>query len=65
MTYRVEIRSRVLKQIQKLPPPLQQRLSAAIDALATEPKPPGSTKLVGERRMWRIKLVRAHHPARC
>jgi len=33
-TYRIEIASRVLKQIQKLEPQLQERIPAAIDTLA-------------------------------
>jgi mRNA interferase RelE/StbE len=35
---------------------LKARISAAIEALATEPRPAGSKKLKGEDHAWRVRV---------
>lgn len=39
-----------------LPRHEQQRVRAAIDLLATEPRPPGASKLAGEHRTYRVRV---------
>ncbi len=55
MGYRVEFAPGARRQFGKLPRPVQVRLGARIDALATNPLPPGSEKLAGEEALWRIR----------
>lgn len=54
--YRVEIARRAARALSALPRPEQQRVRAAIDLLTTEPHPPLATKLVGERRAYRVRV---------
>lgn len=56
MTYRVEFTSAAARQVKKLPRPARDRVLAAIEALAADPRPPGSTKLVGEESAWRLRV---------
>jgi mRNA interferase RelE/StbE len=55
-TYRVEIARRAVKVLAALPRREQQRIRAAIDLLAGEPRPPTTTKLVGEVRAYRVRV---------
>ena len=45
--YRVEIASRVAKELADLPKGVRLRIAMAIDALADDPRPPGAKKLTG------------------
>jgi mRNA interferase RelE/StbE len=54
--YTVEIARRAVKSITALPRPEQQRVRAAIDLLADEPRPPGCTKLSGEDSVYRVRI---------
>jgi mRNA interferase RelE/StbE len=54
--YRVEIARRALKALTALPRGEQQRVRAAIDLLADNPRPPGCTKLVGEDDAYRVRV---------
>lgn len=54
--YTVEVARRAVKSIAKLPRPEQQRVRAAIDLLADEPRPPGCTKLAGEDSVYRVRI---------
>ncbi|HSL57674.1 MAG TPA: type II toxin-antitoxin system mRNA interferase toxin, RelE/StbE family [Acidimicrobiales bacterium] len=45
-----------MKSIVTLPRPEQQRIRAAIDLLADEPRPSGCTKLVGEDSVYRVRI---------
>lgn len=54
--YRVEIARRAVKAIVKLPRQDQQRVRAAIELLADEPRPPGCTKLTGEDSVYRVRV---------
>ena len=46
-TYRVELAPGAERQLRRLPPGEAARLQAPILALATEPRPPGVTNIVG------------------
>lgn len=56
--YALYVRRRVDKNLEKLPQEIQDRLNAAIDKLADEPRPPGSTPLKGTDSDWRIWVGR-------
>ena len=53
--YRVEIARRALKSIAALPRKDQQRIRAAIDLLADNPRPPGCVAMAGETRAYRVR----------
>jgi mRNA interferase RelE/StbE len=55
MVYRVEIAPTVLRQLHTLDPPGRRRIQAAIELLATEPRPPSARKLVGGEGEWRVR----------
>ena len=55
MTYRVEAaRSRVRKQLKRIPKSDLQRIAKAVMALADDPYPPGALQL--ERDVYRIRV---------
>lgn len=56
MTYRVEFTSAAARQVKKLPRPARDRLLASIESLSNDPRPPGSTKLVGEETARRLRI---------
>jgi len=56
MKYRVGITEAANRELDKLDPPLQRRLRAAMSALAYIPRPPGAIMLRGEREHWRIRV---------
>jgi len=54
MTYQVVLAPSAARRLRKFDPPVRRRLQAAIELLATEPRPPAATRLVGgggERRV--------------
>jgi mRNA interferase RelE/StbE len=53
--YRVEIARRAVKSIAALPRNEQQRIRAAIDLLADNPRPPGCVALTGEAHAYRVR----------
>ena len=55
MTYRVEIATAAVRQLRKLDRPAQRRVQAAIELLATEPRPNGARKLVGGNGELRVR----------
>ncbi|MEW6155470.1 MAG: type II toxin-antitoxin system RelE/ParE family toxin [Actinomycetota bacterium] len=55
-TYRVEIARRAVKALTGLPRKEQQRVRAAIDLLAADPRPPGCVALTGEDRAYRVRV---------
>ena len=55
MTYRVEVAPAALRQLRKLDRTAQRRVQAAIELLATEPRPSGAKKLVGGNGEWRVR----------
>lgn len=56
MTWRLEITERAVKQIAKLDKPIRERVVRAIDGLATDARPQGATRLVGQDDVWRIRV---------
>lgn len=55
--YRVQIARRAVKTLAALPRREQQRIRAAVDLLADEPRPPGCTALVGEPHTYRVRIA--------
>jgi mRNA interferase RelE/StbE len=55
VTYRIEVTPAAVRQLRKLDPPTRRRIQAAIELLATEPRPPGAKKLVGGEGEWRVR----------
>ncbi len=53
--YRVEVARRAIRELATLARPEQQRVRAAIDLLAQDPRPPGCVRLSGERRTYRVR----------
>ncbi|MEW6871259.1 type II toxin-antitoxin system RelE/ParE family toxin [Trueperella pyogenes] len=56
MRYHVEFTSAAARQVKKLSRPTRERVLSAAEALAANPRPQGSRKLVGEQRAWRIRI---------
>jgi len=54
--YSVEIARRAIRSIAGLPPKEQNRIRAAIDLLAAEPRPPGCVALSGEESVYRVRV---------
>lgn len=54
--YRVEISPVAAKELGSLPKPVQSRIKVKVLALAADPRPSGSTKLVGTRSSWRVRI---------
>ena len=55
MTYRVEILRSAAKELQRIHPVDRVRIIAALQNLATDPRPTGSKKLTN-RPAWRIRI---------
>lgn len=55
MTYRIEFAPAAARQLRKLDPQARRRIQAAIELLATQPRPPGATQLVGGGGEWRVR----------
>lgn len=54
--YRVLLERAAEKDLRKLSPQVHDRVLAAIQGLAADPRPPGCRKLVGSRNDWRIRV---------
>jgi mRNA interferase RelE/StbE len=55
VTYRIEVAPAALRQLRKLDSQARRRVQAAIELLASEPRPPGATKLSGGEGEWRVR----------
>ena len=55
MTYEVALAPAAARQLRKVDPQVRRRLQAAIELLATEPRPPAATPLVGGAGEWRVR----------
>ena len=55
MSYRIELSPAAVRQLRKLDRVAQRRVQAAIELLATEPRPGGAKKLVGGDGGWRVR----------
>ena len=56
MTYTIEYRSSVKKDMRRLDAETVRRIDAAILALAENPRPPKCVKLAGNSDLWRIRV---------
>ena len=55
MTYQVALAPAAARQLRKFDPQVRRRIQAAIELLATEPRPPTATRLVGGAGEWRVR----------
>ena len=55
-TYHVDIARRAVKALAALPRREQQRIRAAIDLLADNPRPPGCVAMTGEAHAYRVRV---------
>ncbi len=55
MTYRVTLAPAAARQLRKFDPQVRRRLQAALELLATNPRPPAATQLVGGSGEWRVR----------
>lgn len=53
--HRIELAPAAQRQLRRLPPGEAARLRPPILSLATEPRPPGATKLAGTD-LWRLRV---------
>ena len=56
MPYTVEVAPPAVKSLRSLDRTTRRRLTAAIDALADDPRPPGCAKMKGEDDLWRVRV---------
>lgn len=54
--YEVQFARSAAKEFRSLPTELKHRVGAAIDNLIEDPRPPGVRKLVGHKRLYRIRV---------
>ncbi len=55
VTYRITLAPPAARQLRKFDPQVRRRIQAALELLATEPRPPAATRLVGGSGEWRIR----------
>lgn len=55
MRYRIEVAPPAARQLRKLDVQARQRVQAAIELLADEPRPAGAKKLAGGEGEWRVR----------
>ncbi|HEY2041637.1 MAG TPA: type II toxin-antitoxin system RelE/ParE family toxin [Jatrophihabitans sp.] len=55
MDYTVTLSPAAARQLRKFDPQARRRLQAAIDLLATNPRPPSAKQLVGGSGEWRVR----------
>ena len=56
MIYRVLLERAAEKDLDRLTSQIHDRVIAAIQSLATNPRPPGCRKLAGSKNDWRIRV---------
>ncbi len=56
MSYAIEWRPSARKEVRRLDPPVRRRVITAIEALAEDPRPPGSITLTGSPGWRRIRI---------
>jgi mRNA interferase RelE/StbE len=54
--HRIVFKPRARRDLAKLPRAVAERIARAIDALSSQPRPPGCKKLAGEDDLWRIRV---------
>ncbi|MEP6815238.1 MAG: type II toxin-antitoxin system RelE/ParE family toxin [Marmoricola sp.] len=55
MTYQVSLAPAAARQLRKFDPPVRRRIQATVELLATDPRPPSATRLVGGAGEWRVR----------
>ncbi len=55
MVYQISFKPSAKRELAKLPNDAAERIARAIDALASQPRPPGCKKLAGEE-AWRVRI---------
>jgi mRNA interferase RelE/StbE len=55
MAYRLEFAPAAARQLRKLDPQARRRIQAAVELLATDPRPAGAKKLLGGEGEWRAR----------
>lgn len=56
LSYAVNFKTSAIKQVEKLPKPLANKLMAKAAELANNPRPAGSVKLAAPGNIWRIRV---------
>jgi mRNA interferase RelE/StbE len=56
MAYRVVFRRSAARELASLPQPIRGRVTRAVDALATNPRPPGAKLLREPGGRWRLRV---------
>ncbi|MFM8741469.1 MAG: type II toxin-antitoxin system RelE family toxin [Cytophagales bacterium] len=55
--YSIRFKKSAEKELEKLPAPAIKKISKAVDALSTNPRPVSSKKLEGQKEsLWRIRI---------
>lgn len=55
MTYHIDLAPAAVRQLRKLDPVARRRIQAAVELLATDPRPAGAKKLLGGEDEWRVR----------
>jgi len=55
-SYRVEVKPSAKKELERLSNPLLARITRRLETLASNPRPPGCTKLKGGDKEWRARV---------
>lgn len=55
MSYRIELSPAAARQLRKLDGAARRRVQAAVELLASDPRPPSAKKLVGGDGEWRVR----------
>lgn len=55
MTYRISLAPPAARQLRKFDPQTRRRIQAVLELLATEPRPPAATRLLGGAGEWRVR----------
>ena len=55
MSYRVSLAPSAARELRKFDPDVRRRIQAALELLATEPRPPAATRLIGGSGEWRVR----------
>lgn len=55
MTYLVSLAPSAARELREFDPDVRRRIQAALDLLATEPRPPAASRLVGGSGEWRVR----------
>ena len=56
-SYAVELTPAAERQLDELASPARTVIAAALAALASNPRPPGCTKLAGKDNLWRVRVL--------